>query len=163
MATRGISKRPDYGYIESLDVQCEMIEITSSTPYLDVAWIGTDSNGHTHRGDDLLATLAERYGLNYWCEDCRDEHDDFEGYFCRKCGEQVHPGTKVDIGPRYMPGLMTAGLVIRDGFTIERWELSGPTAELFASAPPDTFNEASELLEADPNSHRVSRSVTGGR
>lgn len=89
-----------------LRVEQEVIEI----PYLttqDEDWRFTDAAGHEHAWHDSLAdhypTLRWVTDRTYWCEGCRDEHE--EGHLeCRICGEHVRPGI-TGPGVKHMSGL----------------------------------------------------------
>lgn len=76
-------------------------------PQPDPEWRGVDSNGHEHyavksgRRRTTYPTLEEAVGEPYWCDDCRDEHQD-TWYECRICHEKVVPGTFVDPTPQWM-------------------------------------------------------------
>lgn len=80
--------------------------VTSDLPQPDPNWRATDSHGHEHHyadGSDRYPTLTTVVGEPYWCDDCRDEHQD-SWYECRQCGEKITPGTRVDTTPRYIAG-----------------------------------------------------------
>ncbi|MFJ2007031.1 hypothetical protein [Streptomyces chartreusis] len=84
------------------DVQMVM----SNLPVPDPCWRLTDEQGHEHHyasGPDRYPTLTAKQGDVYWCEDCRDEHQD-SWYVCRTCGERITPGTRIDTTPRWLGG-----------------------------------------------------------
>ncbi len=88
-----------------LRVERERIEITSLSPRQDKDWVHIDHQRHEHRWlDDGYPTLVGVTDRIYWCEDCRDEHEDTH-LECAICGEHIVPGT---VGPspfrEYMPG-----------------------------------------------------------
>lgn len=89
-----------------LKVDRETIEVSTALPQASKAWKATDSQGHEHAyadGPDRYPTLETRFGEPYWCDDCRDEHQD-SWLVCRICGEAVEPGTFVDTSPQFLPG-----------------------------------------------------------
>lgn len=56
--------------------------------YVPETWRWTDPAGHTH--DASLDTAHWVVTGTYWCEDCRDEHDESE-LRCKQCGAVVRP------------------------------------------------------------------------
>lgn len=86
---------------------------TLGGPAPDPDWTFTDAEGHEHRaypGDSdkpTWPTLKWVVDRTYWCEDCRDEHE--EGHYaCAICGEAIEPGM-VRKGPETLtrPGRTT--------------------------------------------------------
>lgn len=65
---------------------------TLGGPAPDPDWSFTDAKGHQHRYvEDEWPTLKWVVDRTYWCEDCRDEHQ--EGHWeCAQCGEHIKPG-----------------------------------------------------------------------
>lgn len=103
--------------------------IYSYLPEPDPDWKYTDAAGHPHfygpeGGYPTVTWVLDR---RYWCEGCRDEHQ--EGHWeCPLCGEHVVPGTRMPspygtmiFGPR------TVSLTYDDGR--ERREYAILTAE----------------------------------
>jgi hypothetical protein len=80
--------------------------ISSDLPQPDPNWRAADSNGHEHAatttgsGRVTYPTLEAVVGEPYWCEDCRDEHQD-TWYECRICREKVEPGSRIDLTPKW--------------------------------------------------------------
>lgn len=92
----------------------EAIQVSSIGSHVaDPTWVHVDSQGHEHRfvGRDI-PTVEWAITRTYWCEDCRDEHDEGE-YRCVKCGEVVEPRWNFT-GPQTMmvPGLLTITIVV---------------------------------------------------
>lgn len=102
----GESITGDFG---TLEIETEMIDVTSSLPYPDEQWTYTDQQGHAHRysrqaAGDYYPTLAWVVDETYWCDDCQDEHTDGH-YECAICGEHIEPGLRgPDYARKYMPG-----------------------------------------------------------
>lgn len=88
-----------------LEIDREMIEVSTALPQASKSWKATDSNGHEHAyvdGPDQYPTLRIEVRV-YWCEECHEEHEE-SWRVCRLCGETVRPGTFVDTAPQYLPG-----------------------------------------------------------
>lgn len=88
-----------------LEVEREMIEVSTALPRPSKSWKATDSQGHEHAyvdAPDIYPTLRIETRA-YWCEDCHEEHEE-SWRVCRICGETVTPGTYVDTTPQYLPG-----------------------------------------------------------
>lgn len=105
-----------------LEVDREMIEISTGLPQPSKTWKATDSQGHEHAyadGPDHYPTLRPEY-REFWCPDCHEEHEE-SWLVCRICGEQVTPGTYVDTTPQYLPG-RTSYLLNGEPITKERAE-----------------------------------------
>jgi hypothetical protein len=90
-----------------LRAETERIDVTSALPYADEKWTYTDRHGHQHRYDHGYPTLVWIVDETYWCDDCRDEHE--EGHYqCPLCGEHIEPGMAgPDLYRRYIPGMTT--------------------------------------------------------
>jgi hypothetical protein len=114
---------------------------------IDPEWSFTDAAGHAAPLEtaDLLVTGT------YWCEACRDEHDEVE-YRCRLCGATVEP-EYVFVGPdrHLVAGLAEAVLRLDDGRvyvlrgdeTSIPWTESGPApewVERVTAREPDEMN-----------------------
>lgn len=57
----------------------------------DPEWSNVDAHGHEHHFEgDELPTLDWVVTDVYWCETCRDEHEEGE-WRCRVCGDVVEP------------------------------------------------------------------------
>lgn len=119
---------------------------TMGHPYILPDWSYTDKAGHPH-GPELL--LAEWVVLGtYWCDMCRDEHEDTE-LRCILCGEEIEPkyGWTSSEAHR-LPGLRTVLLKSDDGrvyvlrpeeapqWTTET-DMDAFAAEVMASRVPD--------------------------
>lgn len=70
---------------------------TMGGPAPDPEWAYTDNEGHEHRAypestdKPTWPTLKRVVDETYWCETCRDEHEDTH-YECAICGETIEPG-----------------------------------------------------------------------
>jgi len=73
---------------------------------IDANWRYTDTRGHHHYCDydapDHYPTLREVTDQTWWCDDCRDEHEDTH-LECRQCGEHITPGM-TGPGTKLIPG-----------------------------------------------------------
>lgn len=131
----------------SISIEQELIEMTSmGHSYISKDWRYVDKEGHPH-GPELL--LAEWVVLGtYWCDTCRDEHEDSE-LRCTLCGEKIEPKYGWT-GPdtHRLPGLQTATLKADDGrvYTLRledlaRWmtedDMDSFATEVMASRVPD--------------------------
>jgi len=77
-------------------------------------WTYTDENGHVHTS---LASLEWVVTGAYWCDDCRDEHDEGE-WRCRECAAVVEPQyvwKDTSQVTHYIPGLADVKLEFDDG------------------------------------------------
>jgi hypothetical protein len=100
-----------------LEIEVDMIDVTSGLPQPDEGWTYTDHVGHPHRWDNGYPTLVLVIDETYWCTDCGDEHTD-DHWECPLCGEEIKPGTRgPDLFRRYIPGLTSYSL---DGEPITR-------------------------------------------
>lgn len=93
--------------VGQLSAYVDMVEVTDLGPKPDRGWTYTDKQGHDHYYDGYpvpYPTLVDVSDGVYWCEDCRDDHDD--GHLeCRVCGEHISPGlTGGDMYRRFVPG-----------------------------------------------------------
>jgi len=127
---------------------------TGPMPGYDEQWVFTDGAGHVHRGADLDASLVWVVVRGYWCDMCRDEHEEGE-WRCRLCGVRVEPGVVVHPAQQgYMPGLAEARLV---GYGYPR---PGVTRTYQVAAA-----DVAELLRAgsgELSAEWVERAVAGG-
>lgn len=87
----------------------------------DPEWVWEDDRGHEHRaersgeGSVTYPTLVWVVTKSWWCEDCRDMHDEGE-YRCKLCKQTVKPRTKYrPAGSKTVPGRRTIEL------TVPRW------------------------------------------
>ncbi|KKK92732.1 hypothetical protein LCGC14_2699970, partial [marine sediment metagenome] len=95
-----------------LEVTHEVVDVTPMNEP-DPVWGYTDPAGHKHRYEtgvelvstsDLHVATVESVSLGaYWCEDCCDEHEEFE-IRCKECAAPVTPGTRAVTDQRFMPG-----------------------------------------------------------
>jgi hypothetical protein len=95
----------------SFSTNTEMIDVTSmSDSYkVDPTWVWADLAGHVHRGTEIDLTTAWSVVGSHWCEDCREDHHDYER-FCRVCATEVDPPLVVDVPagmPRSIAGMTT--------------------------------------------------------
>lgn len=103
----------DFG---ELVIETEQIEVTTNLPRQDQNWRFTDAAGHEHRWvagsepDMPYPTLKRVVDSTYWCDGCREEHDEAH-LECRLCGEAIEPGM---VGPepfrKFIPGRRSAYL-----------------------------------------------------
>ena len=90
-----------------LEIDREMVEVSTALPQPDPNWTYTDDAGHEHAygsRETPYPTLVERQGEPYWCPDCEDEHVD-TWLECPLCGQKIQPGTYIDTSPMFIPGL----------------------------------------------------------
>ena len=105
----------------TLELNREPIKYTTMNPYeRDPNWTYTDRNDHAH--DASLETLEWIVTRRYWCEGCRDEHEEGE-YRCRLCGEVVATGSRYVGHAHYLPGLLKGVLTIERGSLVEKYWL----------------------------------------
>ena len=129
----------------SMTVEQDMIRVPPSyLPYVDPAWSETDAHGHQHAGHALASTTMPRYDGTYWCEYCRDTHDNYLGLFCIECGDEVKPGTRVDSTGSILPGPKSATAVfdMHNG-SRETWNV---TEAFVAAVTPDMERDAAYAL-----------------
>lgn len=105
----------------------------------DRSWTHVDSHGHEHAffGSDL-PTLEWVITRTYWCEECRDEHEEGK-WRCRQCGDVVSP-VWLHTGPYsfLVPGLREVAIVVRRLGVVETYLLRGDEAhELLNAVPGD--------------------------
>jgi hypothetical protein len=90
----------------TLRVISDMIRIDYLSD-INADWKFTDAAGHEHHCDydaaDRYPTLREVWDGTWWCDDCRDEHEDTH-LECRQCGEHIRPGM-TGPGTKWVPGL----------------------------------------------------------
>jgi hypothetical protein len=90
----------------TLEIERDMIEVSTQLPQPDPHWSYTDRAGHEHaygtKGNPY-PTLARRQGEPYWCAECQDEHVD-TWLECPLCAEVIEPGTYIAPSPQYLPG-----------------------------------------------------------
>lgn len=77
----------------------------------DPDWRVVDKQGHEHcwhfrqAGHGAsLPSLVWKIDETYWCDSCRDEHETGH-YECKKCGEEVKPGSRTPYGKQFVSGL----------------------------------------------------------
>lgn len=98
----------------TITIEQEQAEITLGPQrVLDPSWRWTDNAGHEHyvaKNGKPLPTLDWVVTATWWCQDCRDDHEEGE-YRCRICGQAVQPGTRIDPGgSQFRPGRVSATL-----------------------------------------------------
>lgn len=102
-----ITASGDWG---ELVIEQAMIDISTNLPQPDQRWTATDSNGHEHYWRDGYPTLVgEPIGEPYHCGECEENHQDTQ-LVCSICREPVEPGTYVNPGRQFMPGMRQAYL-----------------------------------------------------
>jgi len=108
---------------------------TAGGPATDPDWTYTDKAGHKHYaypeepGKPRWPTLKNVVDRTYWCEECRDEHEESH-YECSICGEVIEPGM-IHKGP-------------------ETKTLQGPTTLLINDIPvsQEVWDEAIEIARS---------------
>ncbi|MFD4740594.1 hypothetical protein ACFWNQ_25000 [Streptomyces virginiae] len=131
-----------------LEIERDMIQVSTGLPQPSKSWKTTDSQGHEHAyadGPDRYPTLRVE-GRTFWCPDCHEEHEETR-LVCRLCGERVDPGTYIDTSPQYLPG-RTSYLLNGEPITKERAE------ELLAEAKRRQ-DDSARLTEAPAIGSRV--------
>jgi hypothetical protein len=92
----------------SIEMNREIIDVPTRGSHVpDPGWSHTDSHGHVHRfAARELPTLEWVVTGIYWCDECRDEHEEGE-WRCRICGDVVEPHYNFT-GPEmlHIPGLV---------------------------------------------------------
>jgi hypothetical protein len=98
----------------TLEIEREMIEVTSNLPQRDPRWKQTDERGHLHMAvreggmiNDRVTypTLVIRYGDEQTDEDGETWREQW--WACRECGATVVPGVIYDRSRKFIPGLTT--------------------------------------------------------
>jgi hypothetical protein len=77
----------------SIEIRRDVETVTSMGHHVpDTSWAETDSHGHVHSFDKSgeLPSLVWTVTDTYWCEECRDEHEEGE-WRCRLCDDVVAP------------------------------------------------------------------------
>jgi hypothetical protein len=117
----------------------------------DPNWRYVDEAGHEHTyaaTGDHYPTLREVIGPSYWCDTCRDEHEDYEATYreCVQCGERITPAT-IFRGPHRFPvrGIRSATLTSDEGDSCRMWYLTDDEWNL---PPLDTFASRCEAFAA---------------
>ncbi len=115
MATDLMQLRVDECLINGASVECSDFSVERNTEYVDVGtcskpdpeWSFTDAAGHFHAydKDGHVPPIEPVIIESYYCEDCRDEHDEYQRQ-CLLCHEHIKPGTKSLWGKR-IPGQTT--------------------------------------------------------
>jgi hypothetical protein len=113
----------------------EMISVISDLPEANPNWRYTDEAGHEHRWTgDGYPTLRWVTDFTYWCQDCRDDHEDGHRE-CLICGEHIVPGTRLHRYPRYIAGPWRVDLAYDDGRSRRQYGIVNPDdAEALAVA-----------------------------
>jgi hypothetical protein len=102
----------DLADVVEVAIEQHWIEGNTDLPQPDPRWRHTDAAGHEHTTvDGRWPTLDWVVDEVYWCEECRDNHEDGH-YRCARCGEAVDPGTIVDRTTR-IRGLSETTLRVR--------------------------------------------------
>lgn len=131
----------EWGYEASRD----FIDVTSGAPVADPNWVGTCPNGHPHAYRTIETTAPGRCGETYWCEMCRDDHADWLGWFCAKCGERVEVGTLPPFTRQSIPGRISLSV----------WVLRYDGARLTYSAPGSFLDWLKDHKQATTKGEQV--------
>lgn len=127
----------------TLEIERDMISVSTQLPQPDPRWSYTDRAGHDHAyGTEAnpYPTLVRRQGEPYWCDDCQDEHVD-TWLECPQCGEKIQPGTFIDPAPKYIPGLTSYRI---DGEEVSPQEGEALLAEMKAEREAEDQRKATE-------------------
>lgn len=92
----------------TLEIEREMIEVTSNLPQRDPHWKQTDAQGHLHMAVNTDAgvvypTLSIRQGEEQTDEDGETYRERW--WACHECGATVVPGVVYDRSRKFIPGL----------------------------------------------------------
>lgn len=107
-----VKERLSDGANVTLNVEQEWINVSTAIQPMkvDPEWTWTDPAGHKH--DASLKKTVWKVVRVYWCETCRDEHEESD-LVCRYCGAKVEPDRVPDYDqPDRIPGLTTATLEV---------------------------------------------------
>lgn len=131
-----------------LEIERDMIEVSTGLPQPSKSWTVTDSQGHEHAyadGPDRYPTLRPEY-RTFWCPDCHEEHEE-SWLVCRLCGERVEPGTYVDTTPQFLPG--------RTSYTLNGEPITKERADGIIAAAKERQDEAEKLTALPAIGSRV--------
>lgn len=96
---------PD-GKPQMLEMDREVIDVTTAFPTLNSKWSGKCENGHSVRYSTLRRVIDREW--TWYCHDCNEEHDSVEDHFeCPTCGVHVEPGEIPPGEVQSIPGLTT--------------------------------------------------------
>lgn len=131
----------------TLNVQGELIDVTSEYPTPDENWRFVDKYGHEHRYERGYPTLNLVVDRQHFCDGSEGlyNHDphmaiDESHYECATCREVIVPAQHPSHSPRVITGMLSATLT---GST----ELSGETIKM--ELTPDEFDQFAAASEAD--------------
>jgi hypothetical protein len=108
----------------SIDMQRDVIDVTSNHYTADPDWRHTDRQGHEHRYERGYPTLDLIVDASHWCMGneglyAHDQHEavDESHYECLLCRETIEPGLLPPGYPQTIAGLIvaTATAVLDDG------------------------------------------------
>ena len=149
----------------SLNIERDVIEVTSERESLDVTWRYVDSQGHEHRYASGLPTLNHIVDERHWCDgtEGRGNHDphwhiDESHYECTECGEVVAPGTVPPFTRQFIPGSITATLggPSGPGERVEVWLTAEECQDMLSSGDDFPFDAwAAERLRLAARDGRV--------
>jgi hypothetical protein len=116
MTCASVARMEGQALAYSLEVARDSIPVVTMTNRVpDRKWRYTDPAGHVHKfsGEDL-PTLEWVVTGTYYCEDCRDTHDEGE-WRCVECAAVVEPHYR-ELGETVtsVPGMTTYTLRLRD-------------------------------------------------
>lgn len=96
----------------TLELRTELIDVTSNQPTPDPAWVYVDGAGHEHRyACGAWPSLVWLIDQISWCGWCGEDHD-IGHWECAACGEGIEPGMRAPGTPQFIPGRVSAELVI---------------------------------------------------
>lgn len=138
-----------------VEMEQEEISYTTMYPYeRDPDWRFTDQAGHEH--DAKLKTCVWYVTLRYYCEDCRDEHEEGE-WRCLQCGQVILPGRRyIGHGPHVLPGLRS-GRLIKAGsiWRLMAEEIAAMPGVLYADDPPAWDAWLTRVCSRPPDEQRL--------
>ncbi len=130
----------------SIDSRREMIDVSTMGHHVpDPKWSAIDAHGHVHRFEgNVLPSLEWVVTATYWCDTCRDEHEEGE-WRCRICAGVVEPHYDFT-GPQHLqvPGLAEITLSI-DG---REYPITPDEAESLRGLDGDALVQAAAKIAA---------------
>ena len=113
-----------------LNVDLNLIDVTSQFPSANEQWTFTDAQGHEHRYEYGYPTLDVVVDAEHWCDGTEGTapHDphmavDESHYECKLCREVIVPAMDPPYTPKSIPGQMSATLrgMTSDGREVTMW------------------------------------------
>lgn len=133
----------------TLEIEREMVEVTSLFPQRDPHWKQTDAQGHLHLAVNtdagvIYPTLEVRWSPPCRCGcDFEDEHVD-SWWVCPQCEEKITPGVVYDRSRKFIPGLTS--------YTLDGEHVPPATAQAFIESwQRQADDRSSRRAQADRN------------